>query len=290
MIPKEYKFKQEDLLNALFIETKETHNFIEKSVVTCLQGQLEKTRTETPFLVTFFRIHFLIKSLIKLNSSKDVQSLTAIARTSFELLIDLKILEEDKVGNSIEKYHYFRDVLILRRAKNLVEFFAKTKRRAEDHGHKIFADWLSTPGRIESIDETLMKHWGSLDVKRNKHWSAIDNIRERASLFGVSYEQLYVENNLILNFYIHAGSSGFFGFDEAGITSTYWQAVTLANQMYLEAIQIIIKKFELYKGFPNIREDLEKVKKISYAVLEQTYKNELEKKKEAQVKVVRHDL
>ncbi len=87
--------------------TKEVVEFVQKEIIPVLNGQFKLSDKESCVMGTFFRMHALASSLTRLNNKLDFNAIAIIARTLFEVLIDLKLLI-DASDKEIANFQVFK--------------------------------------------------------------------------------------------------------------------------------------------------------------------------------------
>src|SRR6266478_517460 len=55
----------------------------------------------------YFKMYLLLRSALTMNRLDHFQSVAALTRSLFELLLDMKILARDKTGDAVKRYNEF---------------------------------------------------------------------------------------------------------------------------------------------------------------------------------------
>jgi hypothetical protein len=96
------------------------HKFDGLEVQPVIDGLISPTEEECCYVATYIRIASNVKSLTRLDSMKDFQAIATIARSVFELAVDLKLTDETPASWIRIKFH--ADIEKLRLAKRIVAF------------------------------------------------------------------------------------------------------------------------------------------------------------------------
>src|SRR5262249_5145647 len=70
----------------------------------------------------YFKMYLFLGSAITMNRLDHFQSVAALTRSLFELLLDMKILAADKTGDAVNRYNEFPEIERYRRAEQLIAF------------------------------------------------------------------------------------------------------------------------------------------------------------------------
>lgn len=90
---------------------------------------------EQCFLATYYRTAGMIESFLRLDGAKHFQAAAMLARSLFELAVDIKLA--DKVPGGFLKMVFFVDVEKLHRARQMVEFARANPDRGVDVASQI---------------------------------------------------------------------------------------------------------------------------------------------------------
>lgn len=245
-----------ELVSSYYDGLKEAVDFVQSRIIGVLSGQLNLSKQEQSVLGIFFRIHALACSLIRLNQKIDFNAVAIIARTIFELLLDIKMLSSPTVKQrDLERFISFPDVDRFRKAHKIVSLqkqypYLEDRSLLDSSKRKEFVE---EPGKCDTIKAKVEELWGK--NKKGKlnwpdNWSG-SSIREQAKYFGPLYEQEYLEIYSLLSSYTHGGGSAYFGFSVKTFESVYGNSLEYARKMYIEAVIICSEMFNLKKGIVN---------------------------------------
>lgn len=244
-------FTQKDLLDTYFDANKEAVDFVQKEIISVLNGQINLSLKEEAIVGTFFRMHALASSLTRLNNKLDFNAIAVIARTLFEVLIDLKLLTNAS-DEGMARFRAFPKVDRFKKAKALLEFQGANPgvERQSFFDPKVRKDFVEAPGKQDEIENDVKALWGITSKGEPSwpgHWSHL-NFKDRVKSFGAAYEQEYLEIYSLLSWYVHAGTAGYAGFSEQGLEAVYGISLKLSRRMYIEGLIICATIFHLSKA------------------------------------------
>jgi hypothetical protein len=113
-------------VEAFFQGTDDIRHFVVTVMEPILSGQLGLDDRQTAIVGTYYRIVGWLKALRELNSPSHYQTVAAGARSLFELLLDIKLIESDPSGQMVKKFHAFPEVEKYRAASKLVSYCDRT--------------------------------------------------------------------------------------------------------------------------------------------------------------------
>ncbi len=246
-------------VEAFYKGTDAIRHFAAEVMIPVLRGQLNLNDHESAVTGNYYRMHLWILSLVAMNSRVHFQGAASAARSLFELLLDVKLLERDSDGSMTAKFQAFPDLDRFRVANQVVKYNdAHCDSNIQD---TLQRDSIQAPGKKQAIDQLARQHWGTTKAgnpKRPNHWSGM-NVRERATHLGNKYEELYVEAYPLMSWFVHAGSACYRGLDEHALESCFGICHSIAQRCFLEATELtaaIMHITEAVEGFNDILEDL----------------------------------
>lgn len=200
------------IIDAYFDGTKRMHDFGREVMIPQLKALLGPTAQEIALRDIYFKMHLFLGSAITMNRLDHFQSVAALTRSLFELLLDMKIIAADKIGDAVKQYKVFPEIERYRRAEQLLTFDAK-------HPGQIKQD-LSAQRTFVSDLARRARVMAAIGVKKRHpdHWSGM-NARDRARHAG--QESLYVEVYALLSWYVHAGAAGTAGMGKDALESVF---------------------------------------------------------------------
>lgn len=232
------------------------HNFDDLEVHPVIDGLLSPTEEECCYIATYIRVVSNVKSLIRLDASKDFQAIAMIARAIFELAVDLKLMEATPNGWMKVKFH--AEIEKLRLARNVVAFKMANPDVTTDI--KIYEDYIAKHAvRIEGNKKVL---WPGNSYPQ--HWSGM-TLKDRCIELKAPFNQIYVEDYARINWFIHPGVTGVFNVPAVTFIHICAYAYNLASKCYAESLSSMIRKFQLLKGNPLILDRLSVALKCAFA-------------------------
>lgn len=236
------------------------HNFDKLEVRPVIDHLLSPTEEECCYIATYIRIVSNVESLIRLDASKDFQAIAMIARSLFELAVDLKLAEE--TPNSWMKIKFHADIEKLRLAKKIVAF--KEANPDVDTDTTVYEAFIADhSARIESNKKILWK-----EPSYPQHWSSM-NLSERCVAVKAPFDRIYIEDYARLSWFIHPGVTGIFYVPAVAFIHICAYAYHLASKCYVESLSSMIREFQLWKGNALIRERLSVAFRCAFADTEE---------------------
>lgn len=244
-------------VEAFYKGTVEVSKFAGSVMIPLLRGQINLNDKEKSIVGTYYRMYLWIRLMADMKSRIHFQVAAAAARSLFELLLDIKILADDKTGEFIERFHAFPEIEKFRVAENIISFYHKHRDYMKPSNISQQRKFVNKPGRQEAIKQAILKYWGATikgKPKHPKHWTG-KSIQGRAHDLGLRYEKLYVRLFPILSWHIHSGSTGYAGFDEQGIEACFGVSHSIAQEAFLDATLICAEEMKISKvldWLPNV--------------------------------------
>lgn len=242
-----------DVINSYHQGLKEAVDFVQSHVIGILKGQINLSRQEGAVIGIFYRVHTLAHSLIRLNNRIDFNAVAIIARTMFELLIDLRLLARSDINEQdLDRFFSFPEVDRFRKAGRVVEFQKRHPKLADESllDSSVRQEFVTSKLEDGAIEAKVCTLWGTTSKGRPlwpDHWSGL-SVRDRATMLGPSYEQKYLEVYAILSWYTHSGNTAYFQISEKGLESVYGIFLDYSRKLYIESLLICSKTFNLKEG------------------------------------------
>src|SRR5579872_1722019 len=173
--------------------------FDEQEVRGIMRGIIAPTEREKCFILIYWRTVAHVMSLSKLEGHQHFQAITMIARSLFELSVDLKLI--DKIPDGVEKMIAYVDVEKLRAARKIVEFKQKhPTSMVDDSEHASYI--ASEEKRIEVTKTKLWRGAKKIDGFANM------NLAKRSALAGLEYQEIYEVEQPRMSWQVHSGLTG----------------------------------------------------------------------------------
>lgn len=245
-----------DAASRIFAGLTSMMQFDELEVRGVVRGIIAPTEREQCFILTYWRTAAHAFSLSKLDSSKHFQAITMIARSLFELSVDLKLI--DLISDGAQKMIAFADVEKLRAAKKIVRF--KQKYPASKVDDTLYQSYITSEER--RIEATKAKYWPG--AKKIDGFANM-NLADRAELAGLEFEEIYDVEQPRMSWQVHSGLTGIANLKPE--TFTYMAGVGMASciKSYELILVAVIDEFMLGKADAKIKEKLSVSKLLPWA-------------------------
>jgi ACT domain-containing protein len=245
-------------VEAFYKGTEEISKFTESVINPVLKGQLNLSDREKAIVGTYYRMYAWLKTMVTFNNSIHFQGAAAATRALIELLIDIKIIIEDKTGNLVEKFHAFPEIEKFRFAENLVSF----KDAYPDDSNidvSLQRAYVNKPDRKQNIEKIVIRYWGK--NKKGKpnypqHWTG-KNIKERAKDLGFGFEELYMKSFPFLSWYVHSGSTGYAGLNKEAIDACFGLSHSIAQEIFLEGMLVCAREMKISEAISKFSKFIE---------------------------------
>lgn len=254
-------------INAYHDTLVEAVDYVQMKVIPVLSGLIKSTKIEFATVGTFYQIHSLAVSAQKLTEGVDYIALGGIARTLFELSLDMRSFATPSVdGNMVDRYHAFAEVDRFKKAVKVANL-AKTSPDILQHAwfsHEKHSSWSNDQERRDRIEAKTVALWGKTKKGRiawPTHWSGF-SIEDRAKNLGPVYELRYREWYSFLCSYTHSGNSGYADFSIETLESIHSLCLIFIADTYLECLDLLGKVIPLpqaIQSFAAAREELRKL-------------------------------
>ncbi len=232
----------------------------EKHVIPVMQGILAPSDYEHAMISVYYRMYMWLPSLVKLRNPIHIQAAAAAARSTFELLLDLKALSGNPKLEA--KFHAFTFVERFRAAETLINYNDSTSRTTGLC--KIERDFINDAANISKFHSLLTTHWPAKPGKNQgtpSHWTGKDAAR-RAHDAGPKYEERYRKIYARLSWFVHSGLAGFGGLSSTGVETGFAWAHALIQEFFCEASEIVGNGFHLFDSAPHLRQRLRMARSV----------------------------
>jgi hypothetical protein len=220
--------------------------FDEMEVNGVLNGVLSPTLPEECFLSIYYRANANVSSLLELKSPKHFQAIGMLARSLFELAVDIAML--DQVPGFPIKMRIFMDLEKLRACRSAVAFaksnpvtFQKSAQPQEDY---ITKNETRILGLVAST-------WPGIKVRDLTHWSEM-RLPTRVRMLSSEMQELYAFFYRHLSWSVHPGLEGVYGIKPESFAHMCGMAYHLAALNYEKVLRRIIPAFKLDRADPSI--------------------------------------
>ena len=191
------------------------------------------------FRLLYQRTRYDVSSLLKLGSPEHFQAINMIARSLFEIDVDLKLV--GVISDAIDKMIGFIDAEKLRCAKKVIALKAKDPSSPiDDTLYKSYV--ASEEARILALKANL---WPS--VTRLDHWST-KNLKERCDLLGNPYSRNYEFEYPRMSWQVHTGLTGIANLRAETFTGIAGAAFSSSVTSYESILKSIVTEFKIGKA------------------------------------------
>lgn len=220
-----------------------------------IRGLLGKTDRDQCFIGNYYRASANIDSLVSLKSSKDLQAISMVARSLFELAVDTKLI--DVIADAVRKILVFSDVEKLRAARKIVAYKTANPTAAVDATpHATFI-----AGEEKRIDDERSTVWPG--AKKVEHWSLL-NLADRVARLKAPFDEIYEVEYPQLSWYTHSGLTGFVNLKPDTFNTLAANQNKLAGECYIAVLTAVIDEFSITKADPKIKNKLKLAKMLPF--------------------------
>jgi len=204
---------------------------------------LSPTPRESCFLATYYRTAGIVDSLLRLDNATYFQAAAMLARSLFELAVDIKLV--DKIPNGWMKMVFFVDVEKLRCARQMIEFAKANPDRATDVLSQI--EFVAkNEMRIDQNRRTLWppKNPNSAGLPDLRHWSEL-TLAKRTELLGEPFDATYKFQYPRLSWYVHSGLTGVVNLPAEFFPTVHGYALAMAITYYSQILESVIHEMKI---------------------------------------------
>ncbi|NQS89227.1 hypothetical protein HQ584_05505 [Patescibacteria group bacterium] len=226
------------------------------------------TKKEEHLIQLYQRVCLWIKSVKVLNNAVHFQAVTSIARSVFELLVDIKLLIDDNPKDAVARIDAFIQMERFRKAEDYTDFKKKNPglEYIKNLKRDIFANKAGESDRIKKLKE---KYWGK-GKGRIEHWSGWGT-KCRLQKAGKKYELLYYESISLWNWYVHsAGLTGTKGISSDGLKAVFGKALENIVDIFCDTTEFVAKELKLKPAMPEFDKWIQRIRTaVGMVILEQ---------------------
>jgi hypothetical protein len=220
--------------------------FDELEVKGVVNGLLSPTLPEECVVSIYYRVSANVSSLLELHSPKHFQAIGMLARSVFELAVDMEIFNQ--VQGAPIKMRVFLDIEKLRACRSAIKF-AKTNPLTLQQSEQPQEDYIkNNETRILSLAAST---WKGVKFSDIKHWSGM-GLPERVRMLPAEMQELYAFYYRQLSWSVHSGLQGSYGLLPETIARMCGMAFNLAARDYERVLRQIIQTVKLDKVDPLI--------------------------------------
>lgn len=230
-----------------YTQLKSINKFDEIEVKPVIDGLLSTTEEEICFIGTYHRARCHVDTALLLQHVRHFQTVAMIARSLFELAVDMCLLEVIPLGWM--KMLAFVDVERLRCAQKVISFSGSNSALP---GVSACKEFVATRGK--SIDAKRHTLWPN--ARRVEHWSG-HKLHGRVKQLGEPFESIYEGQYPRLSWSVHAGLTGVVNLKAETFAHMCSEGFKLSSDAYCEILKVMIRKFKLAKAHEGIDSNLQ---------------------------------
>ena len=208
---------------------------------------------ETCFLATYYRTAGLVESFLRLDSAPHFQAAANIARSLFELAVDIKLA--DRIPGGFLRMVFFVDIEKLHRARKMIEFANAHSDRGIDVSQQ--AEFVKkNEARIENNRKILWPAPTSGKPRVLKHWSEL-HISKRVELLGEPFDAMYKFEYPRLSWYVHDGLTGVVNLPAEYFPTVHGYAIALVMRCYTQILECVIRAMKIDRAMEKVHKVLQ---------------------------------
>ena len=215
---------------------------------------LSPTPRESCFLATYYRTAGIVDSLLRLDNGTHFQAAAMLARSLFELAVDIKLV--DKIPNGWMKMVFFVDVEKLRCARQMIAFAKANPNCATD----VLLQTEFVAKNEMRIDQNRRTLWppkkpNAKSLPDLRHWSEL-TLSERTEILGAPFDETYKFQYPRLSWYVHAGLTGVVNLPAEFFPNVHGYALVMAITCYSQILESIIIEMKINLAHDKIHKAL----------------------------------
>jgi hypothetical protein len=225
--------------------------FDELEVKGVVNGLLSPTLPEECVASIYYRVSANISSLLELKTPKHFQAIGMLARSVFELAVDMGIF--DQVQGAPIKMRVFLDIEKLRSCRSAVEFARKNPLTLQQSVQPQQDYLTNNETRIMRLAAST---WSGAAFSKIKHWSGMD-LPARVRMLPVEMQELNAFFYRQLSWSVHPGLQGSYGLAPETLARMCGMALNLAARNYERVLRRVIQTIKLDRVDPLIGNKME---------------------------------
>jgi len=204
------------------------------------------TDRENYFMLNYNRGVLSVELLLTLKYFKDFQVVAMIARSLFEIAVEMWMISKDK--DAAEKITAFTEYEKLRSARKIVKFGVNDPNKAF-----LMSVYIQYIAQNEArIDAERVRIWNK---DRVSHWTLKD-MSARCSLISSEFDELYSVYYAQLSWYIHSGVVGVANVDMDTLSHLSGIAFQIVVKCYSLILEAIINCFQMYHADDKLKKKI----------------------------------
>lgn len=162
-----------DIISSYHDSLKIANWYVNQKIIVLLKAIINPTKHESAILGSFYRVHALATSLTRLNQKVDVNAVAIIARTLFEIQLDVKYFSERTIStNDLDKYFMFPEISRYKKVKRIAELQQKNPDISDRTllPNNVRKSFLESSDFSQDIVPKVKKIWGKTKVAKPVAW------------------------------------------------------------------------------------------------------------------------
>jgi hypothetical protein len=238
-----------------FTVLKSFAKFDELEVSGVVRTLLGTSDREKCFVASYIRSSGNVATLLELKHPKHFQAINMLARTMFELAVDIRLI--DVIPKGSEKMIAFVDVEKLRCARKILKFHALRPVTKVDP--RVYSTFVAAEGaRIDALRSNLWPPKTKLG-----HWSGM-KLPDRIALLKAPFDEIYELNYHHLSWQVHSGLTGVVNLKSETFTLMCGRSFMLAADAYQEVLLAMIEEFRIDKADDKIKGKLKAARMLPF--------------------------
>lgn len=222
------------------------HKFDELEVNGVVNSILSPTLPEECVISTYYRAQSNVCSLLEFKHPKHFQAIGMIARSLFELAVDIALIGTE--AGAPLKMRGFNDIEKLKTCRSVVAFENQNPLTMIPSS-QLQQDYISNnEARIVALAQSL---WPGKKLRDLSHWSGM-TLSKRVGLLPLDMQELYACFYKQLSWAVHPGLQGSYGLKPETFAHFCGQGYILAARNYERILSTIIRTTQLDKHDPLI--------------------------------------
>jgi hypothetical protein len=251
--------REESLLN--YGRCVHLFEFVDKAVLPVLEsGPPRSTSYENAIVISFYRSHYVMHSLTKLDALTDFQAVRSLTRSLFEIYLDIRTLSADH--SLCEKYHAYTALGRMRAAIEIADFVRDNPSQEREERYELQIKLARDSAKIAECEEWLRTLYGrTVDLaKKGKmaiphNWTDSNNL-ERVKSLPPAFLEFYSTEYAQACWYVHGGGVGFGGISAAGIVHIWSYGLQIAKGLFQNVVLECCLELNLVTAIPGLLKGL----------------------------------
>lgn len=207
-----------------------------------IKNQIRPTLRERYVTENYGRAALNVEMMVKIKETKQFQTLSLLARTIFELAVEVKLIVTE--ADAAKKIELFSKVERLKSARKIVDFHGGRPDAPPLYQQQL--DFVNKFGTQIDIDSAAM--WPSNPATGKKpsvkHWTLKD-LRQRAKVLGEPFERLYETYYTPLSWMTHTGVVSPLNMTAESFSSFVSTVYSIAIDSYVAILETLVVEFNL---------------------------------------------